>query len=162
MADHELGLQNAIRQTWGVNVRIAGCLWHYVIRIHEAVHRYNLTPLFEENRDILRPLLRRLCTLPRLPATRFNPDVPCSIMDGYNAIWADLLHRRPDLHALLQPLRTYWEDQWQRRVGVDVLSVYGKYHSTTNNVETHHLHFRRDLLQADLAPVCTTWDINGE
>lgn len=151
--DFEPGLQGAIEETFGdlAGFNISGCLWHYIVKVSEAVQVYELVPLFQENEEVLRPFLRRMCTLPRLEA-RF-------MRAGYNLVKADLQGRAPQLYNQLLRYFQYMEYQWLGRVGTGRLSVWGSFHATNNTAETNHKHVLRDVLGK--IPVLSTLDITG-
>ncbi|XP_052131696.1 uncharacterized protein LOC127751737 [Frankliniella occidentalis] len=74
--------------------------------------------------------VRLLGTLPRLPQQ--------TIGEGFQVVkrWA----REKGVYDHLYPLFAYYYTQWLVRVTPRRLTTYGRYHTSTNVVETHHHH----------------------
>ncbi|KAK3915703.1 Titin, partial [Frankliniella fusca] len=132
--DYELAQMNAWRTVFGaghpgVAFQISGCLVHHTRAVWGSVGRLALRPLVEANRDA-RKCVRLLGTLPRLPAN--------SIGAGFNTVkrWA----RERGVYEGLYPLFAYYYQQWLVIVTPRRLTTHGRYHTSTNVVETHHHH----------------------
>jgi hypothetical protein len=151
LTDFELGLMNATQRVFGTlrGFNQHGCLIHFVFRVHEAVGTLHLYEFFRDTPSAL-VMLRRLCALPRLPAAQMG--------EGYTVVWEQFRHTNPDQYATVYPFLLYFYNQWMVRVKPRRLSVYRLYHTTTNNAETNHRHFRRFVT----SPVPNAWDITGQ
>lgn len=151
--DFELAAMNAIDEEFGDDevYRLSGCLRHYTLKVHEAVERYGLVPLFQQHQVHLRRFLRRLSALPRLESAQIEV--------GWREMCLDLQQRNDAAYTAIRRLRDYVEDQWLGRVGPARLSVHGRYSATTNPVETHHGVFLNKLTKL---PIVLEWDVIGK
>lgn len=149
-SDYELGLMNAFLRVYGRarDFQQSGCLFHHVVCVHKAVGRLELVDLMLES-EIARKLLRRLCSLPRLPADR--------IAEGFRAVYQEVRRRDMALYRQLYPLLMYYHQEWLVVVRPTRLSVFRRYNATNNTCETSHTDFIRHVV----APVPNTWDVVG-
>jgi hypothetical protein len=147
VTDFERAQINAWRRVFGA-VDHSGCLFHYVRAIHRAVGRLLLV-VFVRNSPHAQKLVRRLCSLPRLPAERIG--------EGFTAVWREA--RRRGIYDEVYRLVIYVYNEWLLGVRPRNLSVYGKYHSTSNSCETHHHHL--NTFAANRNPP-TAWDVCGK
>ncbi|XP_052131281.1 uncharacterized protein LOC127751579 [Frankliniella occidentalis] len=150
LTDFEPALMNATQRVFGRlhGFSLHGCLIHFVFRVHEAVGTLHLTEFFRDTPSAL-VMLRRMSALPRLPAAQMG--------EGFTAVWQQFRHTNPDHYPTVFPFLMYFHNQWMVRVKPRRLSVYQLYHTTTNNVETNHRHFRRFIT----TPVPNAWDVTA-
>jgi hypothetical protein len=135
-SDCELGIMNAFRRVYGQarGFRQTGCLFHHVVSVHEAVGRLALVEVMEQN-EAARQALRRLCSLPRLPAA--------DIGAGFRAAVQEVRRLDPVLYNQLYPLFAYYHREWLLIIRPSRLSVFGVLHATNNISEISHRDFWR-------------------
>ena len=77
-----------------------------------------------ETNDQLSQFMRKLLSLPLIPAVSIQPTL-------------DLLktHLPPDLLQIVQPVVIHFETYWLQTVGADGISVYDAVRRTNNNLE---------------------------
>ena len=147
MCDYEIGFHNAVRQVFGNNVVVVGCLFHLGQCVYRKVIQLGLSDQYQQDAD-LRLKCKMLVSLAFIPAV--------DVIAAFETLAGDI----PDDDDL-EPLFDYFEDTWigwpSRRGGarknptfpINVWSIHDRVTEglprTNNSVEGWHHAFQRTV-----------------
>ncbi|KAL7301774.1 hypothetical protein TKK_0005764 [Trichogramma kaykai] len=126
VTDFELPLRVALRETFGTNVYLIGCFFHYLRCLHGKIHRLGLTEFYRDNVEA-NSFVRKCGALALVPA-----DIMVAIFD-------QMIESTPE--RILRPFQdfiAYIRSFWFTRVGPRNFSVYGVHTRTNNAIESYH------------------------
>ncbi len=103
-----------------------GCFFHYNQAIYRNIQALGLSSAYADD-DEVRIICRKLMALALLPITL--------VVDAFDNLCESVLESSSTKFKLLQPLFTYFENQWINKVEIKRWNVYGIQMRTNNNCE---------------------------
>ena len=129
ITDFEPALQNALSETYPT-ARLTGCFFHLKQAMIKRIKKENLIGAYR-NDPAIKQYLQSLMALGLLP--------PEEIVNTFNTVKDTM---PADFNGKLTRFTNYVERQWIRKVGPQIISVYGRSVRTNNFVEYFHSSLR--------------------
>ncbi|KAJ1529949.1 hypothetical protein ONE63_006677 [Megalurothrips usitatus] len=142
-ADFEPAVRNAVYAVWE-RARVVGCVAHYATAVYRWLRRQRMHGIVQGDPHVLH-VVRMVTAIPRAP----SQDIPLA----FRAVRRIAEVR--GVYRAVYPVLAYVWREWISRVGGQVLSVFGQYHTTNNTCEVHH---NAVMTMADVAHP-NAWDL---
>lgn len=137
IADYEEAPIAAMQSTFGNDLTVSGCWFHYAQSVVKQLRKLGLTNAYKNDPDTQK-MLRCLMSLPLLPVDSIN--------QAYQDI-KSLLNPQSESKDQLEKMLRYVERQWllKATIGPARLSVHDSPSRTNNAVESFHAALRRRI-----------------